>query len=100
MVESTPREGRPSAWTRIVTWVETQHGAPLRREFYAEDAGRRRILTFSDVREVDGRRVPHRWTLVPDGAEGRETRIEIEVIRFDGRFDDAVFTTGHMKPSE
>jgi outer membrane lipoprotein-sorting protein len=96
VVEYTPRAGTPIAWGKILTWIETEHGAPLRREFYDENGEKRRVLTFGDVREVEGRHVPHLWTMRPLREKGHETRIQLDRIQFDPSFDDGVFTTRQL----
>ena len=53
-------------------------------------------LRFDEVREVEGRAVPHRWTLTRPAAPQRESRIELREIRFDPVFDDAIFTTRQL----
>ena len=70
-------------WGRIVAWVDAQSGVALRQEFYDEDGEKLRLLRFDDVREEDGRLVPHRWTLTPLDKEGHETRIELLEIDFE-----------------
>lgn len=96
VVASQPRDPGRAAWARIVSWIDVERGFPLRREYYAGDGSRVRVLEFSDVREVEGRAVPHRWTLTTADDPPRTTRIEIDSIRFADAFDDAVFTTRQL----
>ena len=52
---------------------------------------------FDDVREVQGRQVPHRWTLKPLDKEGHETRIELLEVGFDPEFGDSLFTRRNLE---
>lgn len=97
VVEYQPHEDAPVVWGKIVAWIEREHGTPLRQEFYDEGGERVRVLAFSEIREVQGRWVPHRWTLTPDDKEGHLTGIEVREIRFDQTFDDGIFTTRQLK---
>jgi hypothetical protein len=97
VLEYTPREGALGAWSRIVGWVDVEHATPLRREYYDVEGGRVRTLDFSDVREVEGRRVPHLWTVTSASEKGHRTRIRVDEIRFGTGFDEAIFTTRHLK---
>jgi len=84
-------------WGRIVTWIDADRWSPLRQEFYDEDGVKLRRMEFGDMREVDGRWVPHLWVMTPLDKEGHETRIRIHEIRFDQEFDDGIFTTQNLK---
>jgi outer membrane lipoprotein-sorting protein len=97
VIEYVPHEDTPVVWGKILGWIEVEHGTPLRQDFYDEDGVRVRTMSFSDVREVEGRRFPHLWVMNPLEKEGHETRIRIDAIRFDQIFDDAIFTTRNLK---
>ena len=97
VVEYVPHEDAAVIWGRIVAWIETEHSTPLREDFYDEAGENLRTLRFGDIREVQGRRFPFRWVMRPLDKEGHETRIEVEEIRFDEPFDEAIFTTRHLK---
>jgi outer membrane lipoprotein-sorting protein len=97
VVEYIPHEDAPVVWGKIVAWVETQHGTPLRMDYFDEAGERLRVLHFSDIRKVQERRVPYLWSMTPLDKEGHETRIDIQEIRFDQSFDDEMFTTRQLK---
>ena len=100
VVEYVPHEDAPVVWGRIVAWIEAEHATPLRQEFYDEDGEKLRRMDFGDVRETGGRHVPHLWRMTPLEKEGHETRIRIQEIRFDERFDETLFTTRNLKRRE
>ena len=100
VVEYVPRKDTPVVWDKIIAWIETEHGTPLRQEFYGAGGELLRVLRFGDIREVQGRHFPHVWTVRPVGKKRHETRIEVERVRFDADFDDSVFTTRHLKATE
>ncbi|MCG8588525.1 MAG: outer membrane lipoprotein-sorting protein, partial [Proteobacteria bacterium] len=97
VVEYRPHEDAPVVWGRIVTWIEAARKVPLRQEFFDEGGEKLRVLDFEDIRTVDGRHFPHRWTLVPLDKEGHRTVIEVEHIQFDADFGDDVFTTRNLR---
>ncbi|MGH0031310.1 MAG: outer membrane lipoprotein-sorting protein [Myxococcota bacterium] len=96
VVEYLPHEDAPVVWGRIVTWIETEHGTPLRQEFYDEDGVKLREMTFSDIEAIDGRHYPRSWRMVPLDKEGHETRIRVGEIEFDADIPDAVFTKRNL----
>jgi len=100
VVEYVPHDDAPVVWGRIVTWIDAERWAPLRQAFFDEDDVKLRVMEFGDLREVDGRLVPHLWVMTPLDKEGHETRIRIHEIEFDAAFDDAIFTTRNLKRRE
>ncbi len=97
VVEYRPHEDAPVVWGRIVAWIDVERGNPLMQEFYDERGAKLRVLRFDDVRSVDGRWVPHRWSLEPLEKPGHGTVIELSSIRFDVEFGDEVFTKRNLK---
>jgi len=57
-------------------------------------------MTLGDVREVQGRSVPHLWVMVPLDKEGHETRLEYQSLRFDEPLDAGVFTKRNLSRRE
>jgi outer membrane lipoprotein-sorting protein len=97
VVEYRPHEDAPVVWGRIVSWIDAERWAPLYQEFYDEEGQRIRELRFGELREVDGRHVPHRWQLRPLDKPGHETVISVSEIRYDLDFDESIFTTRNLK---
>jgi outer membrane lipoprotein-sorting protein len=97
VLEYVPHEDTPVVWGKIVGWIETEHATPLRQDFYDEDGVLVRTMSFSDVRDVDGRHVPFLWKMRPVEKKGHETRIRILEIVFDADLDEGIFTTRHLK---
>jgi hypothetical protein len=97
VVAYLPHEDAPVVWGRILAWIDAEVFAPLFQEFYDEEGEKIRVLRFEDVREVDGRHVPHRWSLTPLDKPGHETVIAVERIRYDLAIEDAVFSTRNLR---
>ena len=97
VVEYEPHENVAVVWGKIVAWIDVVSGVALRQEFYDEDGEKLRLIRFEDVREVEGRKVPHRWTLTPLGKEGHETLVEVLEISFDPKFESSLFTRRNLE---
>jgi outer membrane lipoprotein-sorting protein len=100
VVEYVPHEDAPIVWGKIIAWIETEHGTPLRQEFYDGDGELRRVVHFGGIREVQGRYFPHVWVVRPAGGKERETRLEVEAVRFDVDFDESVFDPRHLRSTK
>ena len=96
VVEYVPHEDAPVVWGKIVTWIEVEHGTPLRQDFYDEDGEKLRVMRFGDITVVDGRHYPLAWSMTPLDKEGHETRIRVKEIRFDADIEDSVFTKRNL----
>ncbi len=96
MVEYVPHEDAAVVWGRIVTWIEVEHGTPLRQEFYDEDDEKLRVMTFREIETLGARRYPRLWSMKPLDKEGHETRIRVKEIRFDADIEDSVFTKRNL----
>ncbi len=97
VIEYRPHENAPVVWGKIVAWVDAERFSPLHQEFYDEDDVKIRELDFSDVRKVDGRWVPHLWTLTPLDKQGHRTVVRVDEMRYDLEIDESVFTTRNLK---
>jgi hypothetical protein len=84
-----------------VSWVEVEHGTPLWRRYYDAKGVERRALELGEIRVVQGRQVPHTWSMVPVDKKGREdgpgSTIEIGEIRFDQVFSEEIFSTRQLR---
>jgi hypothetical protein len=96
VVEYLPHPDAGLAWGRIVAWIDAELATPLRLDYYAKDGALTRTLRLEDLREVAGRHFPHRWVMRQTSAKKAETRIEVDAIRFDPRFEPGLFTTRRL----
>jgi len=87
--------GGPEAGS-VIAWIGIERATPLRCDRRDPAGALVSSLRFDEVREVQGRAVPHRWTLTRPGAPEHESRIELREIRFDPVFDDEIFTTRQL----
>lgn len=88
---SVPRPEAPVVWSRVVSVFTADGWIPVRTEFWDGDT-KRRTMTFSDVREVQGRRIPMRMELVPHDQPGERTAVVYERLEFNVELDASLFT--------
>ena len=103
-VQLVPHEDAPVVWAKIEAWITATEHAPLLYLYYDEDKPGEfeliRRMKFSDVRPVDGRNVPHFWSMEPMDKPGHSTVITLEEIQFDRKLEDSIFTQSNLKRSE
>ena len=103
-VDLIPREEAPVVWARVEMWLEKERLAPLLYLYYDEpEPGHYELLrkmTLSDIREVQGRPMPHFWEIIPTDKPGQSTRMTIEFVELDQKFEDEIFTQSNLRRAE
>ncbi len=95
-IESLPKDDAPVVWGKLVHVIRND-GIPLSEAFYDEHGKKRRLLEFSDVRNMDGRNIPTLWTMHPLDEPGKQTQLRVEAMRFDPEIENSIFTRAHLK---
>lgn len=89
-VTMVPKPEAPVVWEKIVYRMSADEWLPVQSDFY--DEGKVvRSMTFSDVKEMGGKRLPTVMTLRPQ-AEGEYTRMVYKDIKFDIEVDESLFS--------
>jgi len=99
-----PRPEAPVVWAKVELWIEKTRYAPLLYTYFDERAPGQfeplRKLRFSDVREVQGRPLPHQWEMTPLDKPGHSTRVDLEEVELDQKLADDIFTQSNLRNSE
>ena len=96
-VELVPRPSAAVVWSSIVCAVRAEDLIPLWEEYYDSSGDLVRTVTFSEVREMDGRTIPTVMEVVPADEEGDRTLIEWSHAEFDRGVDDGIFTLRNLQ---
>lgn len=91
-LELVPRPTAPVVWGRILHWVRKDGFLPVRSEYYDETGLRIRTMVYSDFKEMGGRTIPTRWTMVNDQKSGNRTTFEFLSVAFDVLINDRIFS--------
>ncbi len=96
-IDSTPKPDAAVVWGKIVNWVRKKDFIPLKEEFYSERGELMRVLSFSDVRAVDGRSIPTRWEMRSIVKEGNVTTVLLKDAVFDRPVNAEIFTQRNLQ---
>jgi hypothetical protein len=103
-LELIPHEDAPVVWGRVELWIERERLAPRLFIYFEETEGgqfaRVRTLVFDDIREVQGRPLPHLWEMIPEDKPGHRTVVRLDEALFDEPMDDELFTQEHLRRAE
>ncbi len=85
------------AWERVLACFDEGTLLPLRMEYFDEKGRKARTMSYSDVKDLGGRRLPTTMTITPHTKSGRRTQIVYESMRFDAEVADDVFTLTRLR---
>ncbi len=88
----TPHPEAAVVWGRIVMTVTDRGHLPLVAFYYDDDNNLARTITFHDIKELGGRRLPTRLKVVPADKPGEYTELVYESLRFDLELPDSFFS--------
>jgi hypothetical protein len=89
-VESTPREGKSSQYTRSLLWVRKDNYAFAKIENFLKELLVRRLI-YSDMQNVQGVWTARRLEMT-DLRRGSRTRLTLEKLQYDVAMKDEDFT--------
>ena len=92
----TAKPDAPVVWGKVVVKVRADK-IPVEVAYYDEEGTLARTMTFSDVRDFDGRMVPATMTLIPADKPEEFTRVTTVEADFDVEIDDRIFTLQALK---
>lgn len=96
-VEATPKPDAAVVWGKIIYWVRKDDFIPIKEEFYSESGELVRVLSFSNIRTMDGRVLPTRWEMRPLGKQGNLTTIILKDVVFDRTLNTEIFTQRNLQ---
>lgn len=95
---SEVKPGTTGLWKRV-EMIVTDDLLPLESRFYDRKGRLARTIRYENVREMDGRRIPVRMVLTPEGDQGRRTTLEYLSIDFDADVPEETFSLSRLESS-
>lgn len=95
-VVSTPKPEAPVVWSRLEFTIR-EDLIPLDMTYFGERDQVVKQMTYSEIRTMDGHRIPTRWTMVDADNSQSQTVIDIDFIEFDVPLDDDLFTLRQLR---
>ena len=96
VIDCLPKPDAPVVWGKVVVKIGADE-LPREITYWDEKGVLVRTMTFEDVREVGGRRIPCRMKLVPADAPGEFTEVVYESIEFNVPIPESTFTLQALK---
>jgi outer membrane lipoprotein-sorting protein len=94
--EMIPGPDTPVVFSKILQFVDPDGYIPVRAEYY-DDKELVRTMTFSDVRVVDGKKVPFVFSVKPADKPDEFTKISYDNLEFGVKADKKMFTAAGLR---
>ncbi len=93
---TTPKPNVATVWGKVVTTFDPKNLIPLGQDFFDENGQLVRTMSFSDLKNFDGKMLPSKMTLVPKEKVGHKTEVLYEELKFTKVSED-VFTLKNLR---
>ena len=91
LVTLIPKKGAPVVFTKLEYRLTPDDLVPVRADYY-DGKKLTRLMKFSDVREISGKKVPFKMELLPQTKKKNSTTVIYESLEFDAKVDEKIFT--------
>ncbi|HTL53353.1 MAG TPA: outer membrane lipoprotein-sorting protein [Planctomycetota bacterium] len=97
VVRFTAKEGVVGLWQKFDLVLSPDGTIPLESKWYDRKGELARTLTWDQVKEMDGKRIPCRLTLVPQDQPGQKTIMVYSMIKFGAEVDEGKFSLTQLE---
>lgn len=96
IIDLMPKEDAAVVWGKITLEI-TPEKVPVSQVYYDEDGELVRTMSFSEVKEIGGRKVPTQLRLIPADKPNEETRFTYVTLDFDTPVSESTFSLQSLK---
>ncbi len=87
----------PGLWSRFDLIVDRQDLLPLRAEYFDRRGDSARMLHWSDVKVLDGRKLPVHMTLIPNDKPDQKTELIYHDLKFNTEVPERMFSLSELE---
>lgn len=92
-----PKPEAAVVWGKLIVCIDKKDFLELYTEFYDEDGSLLNRMRGYEVKLMDGRLIPTRMEMIPEGKRGQKTEIIYRSIVFNRPLNDNFFTVENLK---
>lgn len=96
-IELIPHEDAAVVWGKIIKWISKNEYIQMKSEYFDEDEYLVKTEFASDVKIMDGRKIPGKIEIVPADKKNQKTVVIINSMKFNIPIDDSFFSQQNMK---
>ncbi|MDE0882384.1 MAG: outer membrane lipoprotein-sorting protein [Myxococcota bacterium] len=95
-IRCTPKPATPVVWGYVDVTVQAD-GVPLRQEFFSEKGRKVRTMTYSEVKEIAGIKVPHKMVIKPEDKPDEFTEMVFHTMELNIAVDESLFSLQSLR---
>jgi outer membrane lipoprotein-sorting protein len=95
-IRCTPKPATPVVWGYVDVSVRAD-GVPLKQEFFSEKGKKVRTMTYSEIKEVSGIKVPHKMVIKPEDKPNEFTEMVFHTMELDIAVDESLFSLQSLR---
>ncbi|MEX1300434.1 MAG: outer membrane lipoprotein-sorting protein [Desulfotignum sp.] len=92
-----PKPEAAVVWGRVIQIVRTDGYQPLETHYLNEDLERVRTMIFSNIQQMDDRRIPLTLTVLPENKPNEKTVVNYETVDYNVDLPPATFSLQALK---
>ena len=96
-IELIPKPDAAVVWGKIIMWITRDGFDELKVEHYDEDGKLVTTELLSAIKKMGNRSIPTHMEIIPAGASGKKTVLDISSAVFDEPMDESFFSQQNMK---
>ncbi|MBU8893673.1 MAG: outer membrane lipoprotein-sorting protein [Bacteroidales bacterium] len=96
-IEMYPNEDAAVVWGKIIKWISKDEYLMMKSEYFDEDEYLVKTEFGTDVKTIDGRKIPSKIEIVPADKDNQKTVVIIDDMKFNVPLKDAFFSQQNMK---
>lgn len=96
-INCIPREDLAVVWGNIVIALRKSDHLPVWEKYYDEHGALKRVMAYSEIKDLGGRVIPTVLEMVPQAKEGHKTVIRYLNAEFNTTLDEDIFTLRNLR---
>lgn len=97
LITCVPHDDTPVVWGKVEVAIDKSDELPRATRYYDERGGLARTMTYEDVREIAGRRLPTRMRVLPADEPDEFTEMIYEALELDIDVPDRIFSLQSLR---
>lgn len=96
-IEMYPHEDAAVVWGKIIKWISKDEFLMMKSEYFDEDEYLVKTEFGTDVKLMDGRKIPSKIEIIPADKDNQKTVVIIDDIKFNVAIQNSFFSQQNMK---
>jgi outer membrane lipoprotein-sorting protein len=96
-IEMYPKEDAAVVWGKIIKWISKDEYLMMKSEYYDEDEFLVKTELGTEIKTMDGRKIPTKMEIIPADKDNQKTIVVIDNMKFNINIQNSFFSQQNMK---